>query len=117
MKSVEPSTAELALVTVDDDIVDLVPDYVASRRRDVETLRSLLSGGDFEGIRRLGHNMKGSGAGYGLLEVTRIGRSLEQAAALSDAESLGHSIDELSTYLSRLSIRAANGQVVVEAQP
>jgi len=101
-------------VTIQDDIIDLVPDYVASRRRDVETLNSHLSRGEFDAAGRLGHKMKGSGAGYGLSEVTRIGRELEQAAKLQNAESLRKSIADLSAYLSHLTVRTSDGRVLVQ---
>jgi signal transduction histidine kinase/CheY-like chemotaxis protein/HPt (histidine-containing phosphotransfer) domain-containing protein len=102
------------VVTIQDDIVDLVPDYVASRRRDVETLHSHLSRGEFDAAGRLGHKMKGSGAGYGLSELTRIGRELEVAAKLQNAESLRKSIADLSAYLSQLTVRTSDGRVLVQ---
>ena len=76
--------------------------------------RSLLGAADFDGIRRMGHNMKGSGMGYGLPEMTRIGEALERAARRGDAEALRQSIADMVVYLSHLSIRSADGRVLVE---
>lgn len=109
-----PLEAVSTTVTVQDDIIDLVPDYVASRRRDVETLNSHLSRGEFDAAGRLGHKMKGSGAGYGLSELTRIGRELELAAKLQNAESLRKSIADLNGYLSQLTVRTSDGRVLVQ---
>jgi signal transduction histidine kinase/CheY-like chemotaxis protein/HPt (histidine-containing phosphotransfer) domain-containing protein len=100
-------------ITVDDDIVDLVPGYVGAQRQAVATLLNLLEGGDFMSIRRQGHRMKGSGAGYGLPGVSRIGKELEAAAESGDAESVKQLITDLQRYLSRLSIRSADGRVVM----
>ena len=76
-------TAAGGEVVVDDDIADLVPGYVAARRHDVETLRRYLARRDFEAIAALAHKMKGSGTGYGLPEVTRLGRDIEATAVLA----------------------------------
>ncbi len=72
------------VLVVDDDIVDLMPEYVAARRRDVATLRQELERGDLDAVVHLGHKMKGSGSGYGLPVVTLIGRKIEEAARAGD---------------------------------
>lgn len=100
-------------ITVDDDIVDLVPGYVAAQRLGVATLLELLEKGDFASIGRQGHRMKGSGAGYGLPDVSRIGQDLETAADGGDAESVRRLLTELQRYLSRINIRSADGRVVM----
>src|SRR4029450_4650966 len=61
-------------------LAELVPGYLENRRRDVEAIAAALALADYETVRILGHNMKGSGAGYGLNRITEIGGSLEQAA-------------------------------------
>jgi len=100
-------------ITVDDDIVDLVPGYVTAQRQHVENLLTLLDKIDFTTIRQLGHRMKGSGAGYGLPGVSRIGRDLETAAEGGDGPSVRRLLIELQQYLSRLNIRSANGRMVM----
>ncbi len=59
-----------------------IPAYLARRRQEVEKIRSLLASGDFEKIRTLGHDLKGTGAGYGFPELSRVGRELEKAASM-----------------------------------
>jgi|GEM_PF-1104811 len=100
------------VVVVDDDIADLLPDYVASRRQNVESIRRHLEQGDFGSIERLGHNMKGSGEGYGLPEVSRLGQALERAAKEEHAGDVSRWNEEMGSYLSRLVVRSADGQVV-----
>ena len=101
-------------VVVEDDIVDLVPEYVAARRQDVMTLRERLKGGDLDAIARLGHKMKGAGAGYGLPEVSRLGRGLEDAAREGAAGAITPLIDDLERHLGHLRIRSADGRVSME---
>ncbi len=106
-----PSDHDLVL---DADIVDLVPAYVAARRADLVTLRRCLERADLTGIARLAHKMKGSGAGYGLPAVTRIGGSIEDAARAGTAASIGPLIEELDASLTGLRIRSSDGRVSTE---
>ena len=53
------------VVVVDDDLQDLIPDYLEGRRKDIAAIRSALERDDLESIRSIGHKMKGSGGGYG----------------------------------------------------
>jgi len=99
---------------VDDDIVNLVPEYIAARRRDVASLRQDLERGDLEAIARLGHKMKGSGSGYGLPVVSRLGGEIEDAARAGDAGAIRPLVDVLDGRLGRLRIRSANGRVSME---
>jgi len=45
-----------------------------------------LARGEFEIVERLGHSMRGSGAGFGFQGITDIGAALERAAVSADAE-------------------------------
>ena len=49
-----------------------------------------------------GHNLRGSGGGFGFQPITDIGAGLEQAADLSDHAVSRHWVGELSTYLDHL---------------
>ena len=58
--------------------------------------------------------MKGSGSGYGLPEVTRLGRDIEAAARSGDSGAIGALIEDLDGRLARLRIRSADGRVFTE---
>lgn len=70
----------LGLVRVIPSLAQLVPGFLEGRRRDIQTISTALDRCDYENVRILGHNMKGSGAGYGFQRITDIGASLELAA-------------------------------------
>lgn len=59
---------------------------------------------DFEVIRNLDHNMKGSGAGYGLNRISELGASLEQAALDEELEKIRKSAAELTRCLDGLHV-------------
>jgi HPt (histidine-containing phosphotransfer) domain-containing protein len=92
-------------VRVSDDLRELVPRFLAHRRRELDELRAALACSDLETVRRLGHGLKGVGGGYGFDEVTRIGAELERASRdgrLPTAQAL---VRELAEYLDTVEIR------------
>ena len=93
------------LVEIDDeDIWEMLPDFLTNRRRDVTTLRTALTSQDLPTIQRLGHNMKGAGTAFGLPEITHLGAALESAARTADTTSAHSLTDQLADYLSRVEV-------------
>ncbi len=82
-------------------IAELVPQYLAFCRSDLEVLRAALAGRDFEKIRILGHNLKGSGSAYGFPEITEYGSLLEQAGKNSDNAGVEQGISLFSQFLCK----------------
>lgn len=80
----------------------LVGKYLENRKTDVENLTNALAAGDFETIRITGHNLYGSGAAYGLDDISWIGAGIESAAKSSDREQLERLIGELRDFLVRM---------------
>ena len=71
----------------------------------MQKLEDALQSADYEGVRILGHNMKGVGGGYGFDAITDIGMSLEQAAKEKDAREIRKQAEALSNYLERVEVR------------
>jgi len=91
-------------VRVDPSLAGLVPGFLANRRRDIDAIDASLALADYENVRVLGHNMKGSGAGYGFNRITEIGASLEQAAGRHAPEEIRERTAELVRYLDGLHV-------------
>ncbi len=89
---------------VDSDLMELIPGFLANRRQDARAVMEGVEQQDFEIIRGLGHDMKGSGGGYGFDTITDIGRSLEQAAKDENPTEILKLARELATYLERVEI-------------
>jgi CheY-like chemotaxis protein len=94
----------MGLVRVGSSLAGLVPGFLESRRRDVEKIAAALERSDFDNVRILGHNMKGSGAGYGFSRITEIGASLEQAATRCAPEGIRAGSAALVRYLDGLHV-------------
>ena len=77
----------------------LIPRYLDSCRDHVVTMRDALDRADFEPVTLLGHNMRGSGGGFGFQAITDFGAGLELAAEGSDVVLSRGLLDQLSSYL------------------
>jgi CheY-like chemotaxis protein len=86
------------------EVEDLVPQYLDRLRSDLAGLAAALQGGDYDAIRVMGHNMKGSGGGYGFDAITKIGASLEAAAKKESDGLIGTGISALGDYLDRVKV-------------
>ena len=61
-----------------------------------------LAASDFTRLAFMGHNLKGTGGGYGFPDLTRLGAALEQSAKQTDCKTLSTLMTELSNYLGRV---------------
>ena len=100
---VESKPLERVQVKIDPRLQAVIPAYLEKRRKDVEAVLTALADGDYEKIRTIGHNMHGTGAGFGFTEISEIGARLEQAADTRNTKSIHQEIATLSTYLNTLS--------------
>ena len=99
-----PSTPERILVKAPAGIEEAVPLFLEMAREDLQNLEEALRNADFGRIRFIGHDLKGSGGGYGFDGVSAIGKLLEDAAKRSDSDEAGRQIAALANYLGRVEV-------------
>lgn len=113
MKSVVTTGSELPqrgnalpvlVVRVDKDLESLVKRFLARKREDVERIRVALAAADYETIRRIGHDLKGAGEGFGFPELSAFGAALEGAATAHNERALGEQLAAVEQFLSRLRV-------------
>jgi hypothetical protein len=85
-------------------IEGLVPNYLANVRRDIHEILTHIDSKNCGIARRLGHQLKGSGEGYGFPEITRTGAAVELAAMAADENEIRSQILALVTYLDRVEV-------------
>ena len=100
----------MGLVRVGSSLAELVPGFLDGRRRDVDAIAAALERSDYDNVRILGHNMKGSGAGYGFNRITEIGASLEQAAETPCARGDSRAVRRSSSGTSTVFTSCTNSQ-------
>jgi PAS domain S-box-containing protein len=102
-----PAPGESIEIRVDPRLRGLVPWFKQVQRANAVTILEALDRPDFEKIRTLGHNMKGSGGAYGFQRVTEIGGAIEAAAQSRDRETIRTQALELIAYLERAVVAEA----------
>jgi|SRR5579859_2184610 len=85
-------------------IEEAVPLFLDITRQDLQSLCHALRAQDYSKIRFIGHDLKGSGGGYGFAEISILGRSIEEAAKRSDGEEIGKHVSALADYLDRVEV-------------
>jgi signal transduction histidine kinase/HPt (histidine-containing phosphotransfer) domain-containing protein len=99
------------LVFVDPSLEDMIPRFLEKRRQDVPKMTEAVQVGDYETVRRLGHNLKGTGAGYGFNTLSELGTQIEEAAEAKDAATIRIKVEELTQYLSSVQWIASESSV------
>jgi len=84
--------------------IQLIPNFLENKEKDINKINESLEKGDFETIERLGHSMKGSGSIYGFDGITELGKTIEISAKEKNAEEIKNNITELKDYLGRVEI-------------
>jgi len=116
-KAPEALKPDAIMARVPAGLEHIAPGYLEKRRGELSVLRELLSALDWNQLRVLGHNMKGTGSGYGFPEITGVGAAIEQAAKQSNPEAVSMQIQELEAYLSRVTLPEAEPVRVTIAEP
>jgi CheY-like chemotaxis protein len=85
-------------IQIPEGMEELARGYLAKRERELPVLQGLLDRSEFDDMRRIGHNLKGTGTSYGFPELTRIGKAIEEASKGTDLIALSRHLAELSNY-------------------
>lgn len=85
-------------------IEEAIPLFLETTREDLQALSRFLNERDYSRIRFIGHDLKGSGGGYGFDPISAIGRSIEEAAKRSDRDEISRQIAVLTDYLDRVDV-------------
>ncbi len=91
-------------IRMPEGLIELLPQYLSDRREEIQALAKLLAVADFEGLRAVAHNLKGSGQSYGFSDLTRLGGLLEESAQGADARTTQGLLDQLGDYLKRVQL-------------
>lgn len=92
------------VVRPDPRLKGLIPTYLSRRWEDVTNITQELATGGFRAIGRIGHNLKGTGYGYGFGGIAEIGAALERAAEAENAGEIRLQILALQDYLTRVRV-------------
>lgn len=92
------------VVSIDSDLEELIPGFLANRKKDIETLRQAMTENKPASLQSIGHSLKGVGGGYGFHEISEIGAEIEKRAKSGDISGVGELIERMADYLDRVEI-------------
>lgn len=95
----EPDDADIP-----DELRELIPDYLRAVKQYAGEMSSLLASGEFDRIRSLAHNIKGTGGSYGFPELTKLAAVLESSAKAADAGAVTGQLSDLTDFLERVPV-------------
>jgi len=95
----------------------IIPKFLELQRNQLNSIDRAIFVSDFETLKRLGHNLRGAGASYGLEALSNLGRDLEEYALDSDIESLYRVYARLIEFLDTVEITYCNSILFVDDQP
>jgi len=104
LEAIARHTHGIIRITPPEGIEGLVPNYLASIRRDMATMMTAIGEQDCEIAGRLGHQFKGTGHGYGFPEITQAGTAIELAARSANEGEIRKQILSLAAYLDRVEV-------------
>jgi hypothetical protein len=93
-------------LNVDPSLRELLPGFLANRRKDLDAIARALQSGNLEAIRVVGHNIRCFSRVYGFEELIALGEELQQAAADGSTLRIVHAQSQLADYLARVSFDA-----------
>jgi HPt (histidine-containing phosphotransfer) domain-containing protein len=91
------------VIQIPEGMEQLARNYLAARRKEAPVFEDFLEHSDFDSIRRLAHNLKGTGASYGFPDITRLGAAAERAAKESDKPEVSKQMADLFAYVESAS--------------
>jgi PAS domain S-box-containing protein len=91
-------------ITPPQGVESRVPKYLANIRRDMDAILADADSKDCGTARRLGHQFKGTGEGYGFPEIARAGAAVELAAMTLNQDEICNQIRALAVYLDRVEV-------------
>lgn len=91
-------------VEPDQDLMDLIPDFIRYRRNDIEESRQAIARNDIMFLKRLGHTIKGIARPYGFIYLETLAKNLEAAADDNSLDKCKLAIDEIEYYIDNVKI-------------
>jgi signal transduction histidine kinase/HPt (histidine-containing phosphotransfer) domain-containing protein len=107
----DPPSA-IDLLRFDPDLMSLLCRFLKNREIDVRKMKSALANGTLATIATIGHNIKGTGAAYGLPRISEIGALLCDATNRQDSLEIDRLIADLANYVASVGESLATAETL-----
>jgi len=92
------------LVTLPNFFESFVPNYLAQRVQELETFDQEVTDANFVSLAASFHKITGSGGSFGLENISKLARDVDQAAQVEDHISLRLAFDAYRDYVASLEV-------------
>lgn len=96
--------SEKITVRIDEELKSIVPGFLERRKGEVDSLRNALKSKDFNLLKTIGHNLKGSAGGYGFDLLGQLGAEIESASIEKDENKIEATVGKIESYLSNIDV-------------
>ena len=91
-------------INISNDFASIVPNYISEKLNDAYKMENALKMGDFDTIKTLAHNLRGTGSSYGFPVLSDLGKVIENAAKMKDSKTIQVTLQETFAYINSLEI-------------
>ena len=98
----EPIYSDLA--RSDPDFSDIVELFVEGLSQRLEEMQDALQANDLDGLRRLAHQLKGSGGGHGYPMLSQNASALEQQLLSGATAEIAQGVNDLAKLVARIRV-------------
>ena len=83
----------------DPEFIELIKEYINYLKSSITDVRLKLAKDEFYDVMKFGHNVKGSGGGYGFMELSDMGKSLEIAAKDENSKECQRYLNQIELFI------------------
>jgi HPt (histidine-containing phosphotransfer) domain-containing protein len=95
---------ERTVITVPEDIFDLIPGFLERRRTDLQALHEELKRGDAAALGFRAHTIKGSAGSFGFDLLSELAAQLEKCGKDADLSHAGDLIERIAKHLENVEV-------------
>lgn len=99
-------------VFVDSELMNLIPEFLENRQKDLSIIEEAFEKKDYETLKMIANNLKGSGGSYGFEAITEFGNAIEHAINEDNVDALKMLIRNYRSYLEHVQVKELSSKKV-----
>ncbi|MEI6520159.1 MAG: response regulator [bacterium] len=92
-------------VIISNDLQDLIPKFLIFNREGIVKIQTAVDADDYDTVRSVCHNLKGSASMYGFSKLSALFSTVESAALVAQRDNIINGIAALNDYLNKVNIQ------------
>lgn len=92
------------IAKIDIDLKHIIPGFLERKQNDISRLTELLNNKDIDGLKAIGHELKGACGSYGFTNLATVAKNIEMQAKGSDLAAIEKSVNEFKEILENMEV-------------